>query len=69
MSDTTAFTPPADTPAVPSYGEDDEAKSLIKNTTPPAPPPGAAPEAAGTTETDIERNRAEAEARAAAKPG
>jgi len=57
-------------PAVPAYGEDDEAKSLAKQTgaAPAAPAPATPPEqAAGTTETDVEKNVAEAAARAAAK--
>ena len=53
-------------PAVPAYGEDDEAKSMAKAATVPAPPVGPAPDPAGTTETDIEKNRADAAARAAA---
>ena len=56
-------------PPVPAYGEDDEAKSMAKPSTPPpaAPAPGEPPLASGTTETDVEKNRAEAAARAAAK--
>ena len=58
-------------PPVPAYGEDDEAKSMAKPSTPApasaAPAPGEPPLASGTTETDIEKNRAEAAARAAAK--
>ena len=71
-------------PPVPAYGEDDEAKSMAKPSTPhPAAPASAAPAskasapaapalgepplASGTTETDVEKNRAEAAARAAAK--
>lgn len=65
MSDTTPAAPP-----VPAYGEDDEAASQSKQTgtIPAAPPPATSPvKTAGTTETDIERNVAEAAARAAAK--
>ena len=63
-------------PPVPAYGEDDEAKSMAKPSTaapaPAAPAPAASasgepPLASGTTETDVEKNRAEAAARAAAK--
>ena len=66
-------------PPVPAYGEDDEAKSMAKPSTPPpaapasaapasaAPALGEPPLASGTTETDVEKNRAEAAARAAAK--
>ena len=61
-------------PPVPAYGEDDEAKSMAKPSTPPpaapasaAPALGEPPLASGTTETDVEKNRAEATARAAAK--
>lgn len=60
---------PAD--AIPAYGEDDEAKSLAKQTgaAPAAPAPATPPvKAAGTTETDVGKNVAEATARAAAKP-
>ena len=66
MSDTT----PSDSPPVPAYGEDDEAASLSKQNgaVPAAPPPATPPvEAAGTTETDIERNVATAAARTAAQ--
>ena len=63
-------------PPVPAYGEDDEAKSMAKPSTaapapaapaPAASAPGEPPLASGTTETDVEKNRAEAAARAAAK--
>ena len=71
MSDPDKLTTP---PPVPAYGEDDEAKSMAKPSTPPpaapasaAPALGEPPLASGTTETDVEKNRAEAAARAAAK--
>ena len=76
MSDPDKLTIP---PPVPAYGEDDEAKSMAKPSTPPpaapasaapasaAPALGEPPLASGTTETDVEKNRAEAAARAAAK--
>ncbi len=59
MSDQTPAAPP-----VPAYGEDDEAKSLAQPAAaaPQVPVPSGAP--AGTTETDIARNVAEAAARA-----
>lgn len=73
MSDPDKLTAP---PPVPAYGEDDEAKSMAKPSTaapapaapaPAASAPGEPPLASGTTETDVEKNRAEAAARAAAK--
>ena len=65
MPDTTPTVPP-----VRAYGEDDEAASLSKQigTTSAPPPLTTHPvKAAGTTESDIERNIADAAARAAAK--
>ncbi len=55
---------PSNTPAVPAYGEDDEAKALAAPKAPSKPVAPPPVKAAGTTETDIASNVAEAAARA-----
>ena len=56
---------PSNTPAVPAYGEDDEAEALAAPKAPAKPVAPPLVKAVGTTETDIASNVAEATARAA----